>query len=127
MVRAATWLSITPEPERELPQAVATLHHGGTPPPAQVAAETERIERLILRGSERAWLRYLHGVVKLIDTHAHDDDGEVQRARASAAAVISNHHNLLLGLRGRGAELTASDRRHLTRLVTANTDSKGHE
>jgi hypothetical protein len=45
----------------------------------------------------------------------------------NAAAVISNHHNLLLGLRGRGAELTASDRHHLTRLVTANTESKGHE
>ena len=89
MVRAATWLSITPEPERELPAAVATLNHGGTPPPAEVAAETERVERLILRGSERAWLGYLHGVVELIDSRAHDDDGDVQRARTRAAAVIS--------------------------------------
>ena len=127
MVRAATWLSITPEPERELPAAVATLKHGGKPPPAEVAAETKRIERLIVRGSERGWLRYLHGVVELIDSRAHDLDGEVQRARVSAAAVISNHHNLLLGLRGRGAELTASDRHHLTRLVAGNTESKGHE
>lgn len=127
MVRAATWLSITPEPERELPAAVATLNHGGTPPPAEVVAETERIERLILRGSERAWLGYLHGVVELIDSRAHDDDGDVQRARTRAAAVISNHHNLLLGLGGRSAELTASDRGHLTRLVKGNTESKGHE
>ncbi|MGN6170485.1 MAG: hypothetical protein ACTHQQ_20285 [Solirubrobacteraceae bacterium] len=127
MVRAATWLSITPEPERELPAAVATLNQGGPPPPAEVAAENERIERLILRGSERAWLRYLHGVVELIDTRADDVDGDVQRARARAAAVISNHHNLLLGLQGRGAELTTSDRVHLTRLVTGNTESKGHE
>jgi hypothetical protein len=127
MVRAATWLSITPEPERELPQAVATLKHGGMPPPAEVAAETERIERLIVRGSERGWLRYLHGVVELIDSRTHDLDQDVQRARTRAAAVISNHHNLLLGLQGRGAELTISDRHHLTRLVTGNTDSKGHE
>jgi hypothetical protein len=127
MVRAATWLSITPEPERELPAAVATLSHRGAPPASEVAAETERIERLILRGSERAWLRYLHDVVELIDSRAHDLDGDVQRARARAAAVISNHHNLLLGLRGRGAELTASDRGHLTRLVTNNAESKGYE
>ena len=127
MVRAATWLSITPEPERELPAAVATLNHGGTPPPDAVAAETERIERLILRGSQRAWLGYLHGVVELIDSRAGDPDGDVQHARARATAVLSNHHNLLLGLRGRGAELTASDRAHLTQLVTDNTESKGHE
>jgi hypothetical protein len=127
MVRPATWLSITPEPERELPAAVATLNHGGTPPPGEVAAENERIERVILRGSERAWLGYLHGVVKLIDRRAHDPDRHVQRARARAAAVISNHHNLLLGLQGRGAELTASDRGHLTRLVADTNESKGYE
>jgi hypothetical protein len=127
MVRAATWLSITPEPERELPAAVATLNHGGTPPPGQVAAENERIERVILRGSERAWLGYLHGVVELIDRRAHDPDPDVQCARTRAAAVISNHHNLLLGLRGRGAELTASDRGHLTRLVADANESKGYE
>jgi hypothetical protein len=96
-------------------------------PPAEVAAETERIERLILRGSERAWLGYLHGVVELIDRSAPDQNGDVQRARARAAAVISNHHNLLLGLGGRSAELTASDRGHLARLVKGNTGSKGHE
>ncbi|MBV8941899.1 MAG: hypothetical protein JO240_09220, partial [Solirubrobacterales bacterium] len=103
MVKAATWLSITPEPERDLPRAVATLACGAAPPAAAVAAETERVEGLILRGSERAWLAYLHAVVKLIDRRARDPDGDVQRARACATAVISNHHNLLLGLRGRGA------------------------
>jgi hypothetical protein len=126
MVRAAAWLAITPEPERELPAAVATLSHGGTPPAAEVAAETARIERLILRGRQRAWLTYLHGVVELIDSRAVDPDGDVQRARACATAVISNHHNLLLGLPGRGAELTASDRAYLMQLVTDNTESKEH-
>lgn len=127
MVRTATWLSITPEPERELPHAAATLAYGAAAPPAAVAAETERIERLVLRGSQQAWLAYLHGVVELIDRRVGDPDPEVQRARARATAVISNHHNLLLGLRGRGAELTASDRVHLMRLVADQTESKGQQ
>jgi hypothetical protein len=106
----STWLSITPEPERELPRAVATLAHGGDPSPAAVAAETARIEQLVLHGTEREWLRYLHGVVELIDSRAADADAEVERARAHATAVISNHHNLLLGLPGRGARMSAADR-----------------
>ena len=126
MVKAATWLSITPEPERELPHAAATLAYGGAPPPAAVVAEANKLERLVLRGSQRAWLAYLLGVVEMIDSHAGDPDGDVQRARACATAVISNHHNLLLGLRGRGAELTAGDRAHLTRLMTDTIRSKGH-
>jgi hypothetical protein len=127
MVRAATWLSITPEPERELPRAVATLAHGSAPPAAAVAAEAHRIEQLVLRGRQRAWLAYLHGVVELIDSRARDPEGEVQRARACATEVISNHHNLLLGLRGRGAEFTASDRTHLMRLIDDKSDLKGRE
>ena len=66
MVKGASWLSITPEPERELPRAVATLAHGGEPSASAVAAETARIERLVLHGTQREWLRYLHGVVELI-------------------------------------------------------------
>jgi hypothetical protein len=66
-------------------------------------------------------------VVELIDSRARDPDFDVQRARARATAVISNHHNLLLGLRGRGAELTAYDRAHLMRLVSEHTESKRHE
>jgi hypothetical protein len=114
MVKGASWLSITPEPERELPWAVATLAHGGEPPPSTVAVETARVERLVLHGSQRAWLRYLHEVVELVDGKAGDPDTEVQRARAVATAVISNHHNLLLGLPGRGAQISAADRAKLT-------------
>ena len=40
------WLSITPEPERELPAAVAALRAGGTPSGAAVEAERARAERL---------------------------------------------------------------------------------
>jgi hypothetical protein len=125
MVRAATWLSVTPEPERELPAAVATLVYGCVPQASAVAAETARIERLILRGSQRAWLRYLHRVVELIDSRSASRDADVQLARERALDVIANHHNLLLGLRGRGAELTASDRARLSRILTGLTEPEG--
>jgi hypothetical protein len=120
MVKRATWLSITPEPERELPEAVATLTCGGVPTAAAVARERQRVERLVVRGSARQWLAYLHQVVELIDkSRAVADQNEaVTRARARASAVISNHHNLLLALPGRAAELTASDRAKLTAIST---------
>jgi len=113
MIKRAAWLSVTPEPERELPQAVATLAHGGRPASAAVDQERARIERLVLHGSQRDWLAYLHGVVELIDQRAGADDGDVAWARDRATAVISNHHNLLLALPGSGAARTAADRRRL--------------
>lgn len=116
MVKRASWLSVTPEPERELPSTVATLKFGGVAPREDVDAERKRIERLVLRGRERAWLAYLHGVVELIEQRSGDLDPEVVRARALARAVIANHHNLLLALPGRGAQLSAADRVRLTQL-----------
>jgi hypothetical protein len=113
MVKRAAWLSITPEPERLLPHAVATLRHGTAAPADLVSTERVRIERLLLHGRQRRWLEYLHGVVGLIDRSALSDDPSVGEARELAAAVIANHHNLLLGLPGRAAHLTASDRAHL--------------
>jgi len=110
MVKRVSWLSFTPEPERELPEAVATLACGGVPSAEAVALERERIERLVLHGSEHQWLAYLRGVVELIDRTEGSDDQSVSRARARSTAVISNHHNLLLALPGRAAERTAADR-----------------
>ncbi len=97
MVKRASWLSITPEPERELPDAVATLTAGRRAGPDAVAAEQARIERLILHGSQRRWLAYLHDVVELIDADDGSDDPDVAAARERAIKVIANHHNLLLG------------------------------
>src|ERR1700760_796665 len=101
MVKRATWLSITPEPERELPEAVATLAAGRRAGPEGVAAEQARIERLILHGTQRRWLAYLHEVVDLIAAGQASDDPDVTVARHRAARVIANHHNLLLGLTDR--------------------------
>ncbi|HUO72738.1 MAG TPA: hypothetical protein VMU39_18355 [Solirubrobacteraceae bacterium] len=127
MVKRASWLSVTPEPERELPGAVATLTRGTRPPAHAIAEEQARIEHLILHGSERQWLAYLHGVVELIDATAQMSDPEVVRARERARTVIFNHHNLLLGLPGRAAERTAADRARLARLPQPTTAKDAHE
>jgi hypothetical protein len=88
------WLSITPEPERELPAAVAELREGGAPSPGALAAEEARVERLVTRGSRRAWTGYLREAAEL-----------ARRAPPGAARqivldVIDNHDNLKLGLPG---------------------------
>ena len=121
MVKRASWLSITPEPERELPEAVATLSCGGVPSADAVALERRRLEQLVMHGTNRQWLAYLHEVVELIDgSRAFADQSvPVARARERARAVISNHHNLLLALPGRGARRTDTDRRRLSELVAA--------
>ena len=80
MVKRASWLSVTPEPERELPQAVATLTAGRWPSPDAVLIERARIERLVLRGRQRGWLAYLHEVVGLIESRAGSEDPDVVAA-----------------------------------------------
>jgi hypothetical protein len=124
MVKSAPWLSVTPEPERELPAAVATLLRGGHPTEHAVAEETALIEQLVLRASERRWIRYLHHVVELIDARAGDRDPDVAHARDVAIAVIANHHNLLLALPGRGARRTETDRRRLAQLLATRNEEQ---
>jgi hypothetical protein len=124
MVKRAPWLSVTPEPERELPAAVATLRRGRCATGESVAEEAARIERLILRGSERRWDSYLHDVVALIDKRSGDVDPDVARAREVAIAVIANHHNLVLALPGRGARRTETDRRRLSELARHEIDEE---
>jgi hypothetical protein len=111
-----SWLSLTPEPERELPRLVATIRSGRRPPPEVVAAEEIRVSRLVLRRGEAAWLRYLHRVVELLDSDLSADPA-VAGARARAIEVLANHHNLLLGLPGRAARRTAEDRVRLEALA----------
>jgi hypothetical protein len=124
MVKRQPWLSVTPEPERELPAAVATLRCGGRATDEAIAQEAARIEELVLRGSERRWDTYLHGIVALIDQRAGDADPDVARAREVAIAVISNHHNLLLALPGRGAQRTEADRRRLAQLLATTSEDQ---
>jgi hypothetical protein len=80
------WLSITPEPELELPAAVAALRNGS------VEAERARVERIVLRGRRRAWTAYLSEAAALAATAAPSE------ARDIVLDVIENHDNLRLGL-----------------------------
>jgi hypothetical protein len=92
------WLSITPEPERELPVAIATLRAGGAPTDSDVELERQRAERLVTRGSRRAWTAYIADAAAL--ARAADGEGEVAEARALVLDVVDNHDNLRLGLPG---------------------------
>src|SRR6202166_4725202 len=97
---SASWLSVTPEPERLLPDAVATLQAGARPPIAAIERERERVERLVVRARLRDWLAYLSRTLELVERRLDASDPEVVRARETAAELIANHHNLLLGLPG---------------------------
>jgi len=113
-VAPQSWLSVTPEPERELPEALATLRYEADPPPPEgVDEERERIEKLILHGSQRDWLAYLTRALDETERTRPSNNPGVVRARAIVREVIANHHNLLLGLPGRGADRTADERRRL--------------
>ncbi len=89
------WLSITPEPEIELPKALAALRAGGHPSPEQVAREAARAELLITRRGRRAWRRYLADALVLARSA---EDPAVAEARSIVEDVVHNHSQLELGL-----------------------------
>ena len=93
------WLSITPEPERELPAAIATLRAGGVPTDSAIELERRRVERLVTHGNRRAWTAYLADAAVLAQAAA-TAEGEVGEARSLVLDVIDNHDNLRLGLPG---------------------------
>jgi hypothetical protein len=97
------WLSLTPEPERELPEAVAKLRHGGHASPEVVEAERRRFERLISRARRRAYHRWLADARALAAPHAREGADPALRSAADLTlAVIDNHEALRSGLIKRG-------------------------
>ena len=82
------WLSITPEPERELPAAIAELR--GT----SAEQERRRVEGLVTRASKRGWSAYM---AEIADLARAADPSE---AREIVLDVVENHNNLKLGLPG---------------------------
>jgi hypothetical protein len=106
VLASKTWLSLTPEPERELPDAIATLRAGGRPTAGQVAVERERAGRLVRRANRRAWRRWLGEARGLARSSREGGDPQVAEAAELAVAVIDNHDALALGItpRGRGAK-----------------------
>ena len=98
--RDEEWLSITPEPEGELPPAVAALRAGGVPDAGEVQAERDYAELLITRARRRAYERWL------ADIRGMAAEPRVERSACSAGGrrrqrVIENHDALALGLRRR--------------------------
>jgi hypothetical protein len=94
------WLALTPEPERDLPAAIAVLRAGGAVP--DVAGERSRAEALVLRGSEPAYLAWLREAADLAAARANSDDPAVADAAGVVREVVRNQAGLLLGLPGGG-------------------------
>lgn len=119
--RSLVWLGLTPEPERELPRAVAALRtrapDAGTEAREPAAAERRRVERLILHGSERSWLRYLAEVTELVTSVADGTTAGDPGAALVAGEVVLDHHRMLIGLPGSGYDRTALDRSALETAV----------
>ncbi|MEV6583178.1 hypothetical protein AB0M92_34040 [Streptomyces sp. NPDC051582] len=143
--RRLDWLGLTPEPERELPVAVAALRASSpaspSPPPGArapagktpgespgetpvepaatelAAAERRRVERLVLRGSRHGWLRYLAEVTDLVTSVAEGSRPGDRAAALLAAEVVLDHHRMLIGLPGAGYGRTAEDRTALENAV----------
>ncbi|WP_128803969.1 MULTISPECIES: hypothetical protein [unclassified Streptomyces] len=118
--RSLIWLGLTPEPEQELPAAVAALRAGvdGRPPSALVTAERRRVERLVLRGTQRGWLRYLGEVTELVVEAATACAPADPKPALLAGEVVLDHHRMLIGLPGPGYDRTAAQRRALERALT---------
>jgi hypothetical protein len=116
------WLSLTPEPERELPAALAVLRRaaGGESAgsgaaasrsagrSADVAREAERAEALVLRGSEPSYLAWLREAAELAAAGARSPDPEVAQAAGVVRDVVRNQAGLLLGLPGGGRRRDAA-------------------
>ncbi|MGW3321477.1 hypothetical protein [Streptomyces virginiae] len=121
--RRLDWLGLTPEPERELPTAVAALRassHGasaGLAPHDLAAVERRRVERLILRGNRHSWLRYLAEVTDLVTGVAAGSRPGDPTAALLAGEVVLDHHHMLIGLPGPGYGRTAQDRTALESAV----------
>ncbi|MFI6559286.1 hypothetical protein [Streptomyces sp. NPDC050534] len=113
--RSLVWLGLTPEPEQELPAVVAALRARPDrhPPTALVAAERRRVQRLVLRGTQRGWLRYLGEVTDLVVEAATACAPTDPRPALVAGEVVLDHHRMLIGLPGRGYDRTAAQRRDL--------------
>ncbi|MFF4041448.1 hypothetical protein [Streptomyces sp. NPDC001816] len=117
--RSLVWLGLTPEPEQELPAAVAALRSPAEdrPPAALVVAERHRVERLVLRGTQRDWLRYLREVTDLVVEAAAETAPADPRPALVAGEVVLDHHRMLIGLPGSGYVRTATQRRDLERAL----------
>jgi hypothetical protein len=104
------WLALTPEPERELPEAMAVLRRAAGRDDAEVSREVARAEALVLRGSEPSYLAWLREAAELAAAGAQSDDPAVAHAADVVRDVVRNQAGLLLGLPGGGRRREAARR-----------------
>ncbi|GAB7110966.1 hypothetical protein JCM4814A_92840 [Streptomyces phaeofaciens JCM 4814] len=125
--RNLAWLGLTPEPEQELPSAVAALRAPAAdgPPPVLVAAERRHVERLVLRGTQRGWLRYLGEVTDLVVAAAEEPIPADAGPALLAGEVVLDHHRMLIGLPGPGYERATAQRQALERAVARLRTRRG--
>jgi hypothetical protein len=110
------WLALTPEPERELPGAIAVLRAAAGGDAADVAGEAARAEALVLRGSEPSYLAWLSEAADLAARGDASDDPAVAHAAGVVRDVVRNQAGLLLGLPGGGRR-----REHARRALETST------
>ena len=105
------WLALTPEPERDLPAAIAVLRSAGAVPGApaaladlerEAAREAARAEALVLRGSESSYLAWLREAAELAARVNGSAEPAVAHAAGVVRDVVDNQAGLLLGLPGGG-------------------------
>jgi hypothetical protein len=120
------WLSLTPEPERDLPAAIAALRAGGRPTAAEVEAERERAEGLVLRGNRKRWLAWLDEGLELSERPEVAGDPRLAEARDVLLDVIENHHALEQGLPGRVRPPAGDREERLMRKVWARNGKDEH-
>jgi hypothetical protein len=107
------WLGLTPDPERLLPGQVARLRHAADPATAVSdleSSERRRVERLILHGTQRRWIRYLGELTDLVVAVASGAAPGDPRAAREVADVVGHHHRMLIGLPGPGYHRTVAQR-----------------
>ncbi|HSV39381.1 MAG TPA: hypothetical protein VLI04_11535 [Nocardioidaceae bacterium] len=105
------WLSLTPEPERSLPELLAVLSD------SSVSSEQDQVEHLVLRGTGKRWLSYLDRVAELALAVADGTrDGDPELALA-VAHVVLEHDRMLIGLPGSAYDRTAERRRRLAEAI----------
>lgn len=113
-LRRNSWLSLTPEPERELPPALAALRTGPEPSREAILRERIRAERMVVGGSRRRWIHWMREARRLSE-RGHGDP-RLETARQIVLDVLDNHHALALGLPGRANRATEAERLRVAQL-----------
>ena len=92
------WLFLTPEGESQLPAAVAALRAALDEPGGDEAAETELVERIILRAGYADWLAYLRDRRALLERYL--DRCGPDALAGHVVDVLWNHYLLALTVPG---------------------------